>query len=182
MNNLEKQQNGLFYNSQDIEILSLQENSRKLMKEFNLCDDKLKRQEIMKKWFKKAGKNCYIEPVFFCDFGCNLTLEDNVYINTNCTILDSASVKIGANTMIASGVQICTPYHSTNPNERLKKENECAKPVIIGKNCWICAGAIILPGVTIGDGATVGAGSVVVKDVEKETVVAGNPARVIRKV
>ena len=178
----EKQLLGEFFNPSDKEIIDLQTKSRKLMREFNSEFDLEKRFKIMQEWFHSVGSGCYIEPNFYCDFGCNLTLGQNVYMNANCSILDSAEVTIGDNTMIATNVQICTPFHPITPEERLKPDNECAKSIIIGKNCWIGAGAIILPGIIIGDGSTVGAGSVVTKNVPERTVVAGNPAKIIKKV
>jgi len=178
----EKQLSGEFYYSGDSELRTLQKNSRKLMREFNATDEYIEKQDIMKKWFKSVGERSFIEGNFFCDFGCNLSLGNNVYINTGCTILDSAEVKIGDNTMIAPGVKICTASHSVIPEERLKREKVYAKPVTIGKDCWICAGAIILPGVTIGDGSTIGAGSVVTSDVPPRCIAVGIPCKRIKDI
>lgn len=179
---LEKQQSGKWYNPATKEIIDLQNKSRQYNKSYNLEMDLSKRNSIMKKWFGTVGENCHIEPVFYCDFGCNLFLGDNVYMNANCTILDSAKVIIGDNTMFGPNVQICTPYHSTIPEERKKEDFECAKIINIGKDCWLGAGVIILPGVTIGDGSTIGAGSIVTKDVPPRSVAVGSPCKVIKTV
>lgn len=179
----QKQLSGKWYNPSDIEIKRLQAQSRIFMQNFNIELDSSKRFEIMKNWFKEIGDGSFIEPHFFCDFGVHLILGKNVYINTNCTILDSALVKIGDNTMIGSGVQILTPFHPLAPNDRISKtDNEKAKPISIGKNCWIASGSIILPGITIGNGTTIGAGSVVTKDIQENSLAVGNPCKIIKRV
>ena len=180
MSELKKQQNGEWYIPTDIEITRLQDSSRILMREFNNEMDKSRRFEIMKKWFKEVGENTYIEPPLFCDFGCNFILEKNVYMNTGCTVLDSALVRIGENTMVGPNVQFYTPMHKINPEERLKQE-EKALPITIGKNCWIGGNVVILPNITIGDNCVIGAGSVVTKNIPPNSVAVGNPCSVIKK-
>ena len=182
MSEHDKQLNGEWYNSNVPEILELQDRSRLLMREFNLELDKDKRFSILKRWFKEVGQDSYIEPNFFCDFGCHMILGKGVYFNANCTVLDSAYITIGDDTWIGSGVQLCTPTHPIHPEDRMNKScAEKADPINIGKRCWIGSGAIILGGVTIGDGTTIGAGSVVVKDIPPYSVAVGNPCKVIRK-
>ena len=176
---LKKQKNGEYYIPGSQDFVKLQDKSRSFMRAFNSETDKNKRGEILKKWLKKVGDNCYIEPDFFCDFGCNLMLGNNVYFNTKCIVLDSADVEISDYTMIGSGVQICTPEHPLDIKAR-RKNLERALPVKIGKDCWIGSGAIILSGITIGDGTTIGAGSVVTKDIPPMSVAVGNPCRVIK--
>lgn len=177
---LKKQQNGEYYIPSSEIFVKLQDKSRKFMRRFNAGADKKKRGKILEKWLKKVGQDCYIEPPFFCDFGCNLILGDNVYLNTGCTVLDSAEVEIGDYTMIGSGVQICTPTHPLDIEGR-RKNLERALPVKIGKDCWIGSGAIILPGVEIGNGTVIGAGSVVTKNIPENCVAVGNPCKVIKK-
>lgn len=177
----EKQQTSQWYNPDDAEIKSLQDKSRVLMNSFNSEKDKQKRLEIMKKWLKSAGETSYIEPNVFIDFGCHVELGENVYLNTGCILLDSAKIQIGDNTMIGSGVQILTPNHPLDARERTTRQDfEIAQPVVIGKNCWIGSGAIILPNVKIGDNTTIGAGSVVTKDIPSDCVAVGNPCRVVK--
>ena len=174
-----KQKNGEYYNPKSSVFVKLQDKSRTFMQKFNKEENKNKREKILKSWLKNVGENCYIEPSFFCDYGCNLTLGNNVYFNTGCTVLDSAEVEIGDFTMVGSGVQICTPQHPLDIEER-RKDLERALPVKIGKDCWIGSGAIILAGVTIGDGTTIGAGSVVTKDIPSMSVAVGNPCKIIK--
>ena len=177
---LQKQKNGEYYIPSSKVFVDMQNKSRKFMQKFNSELNREKRVKILKKWLKSVGENCYIEPNFFCDFGCNLTLGNNVYFNTGCIVLDSAQVEIGDYTMVGSGVQICTPQHPLDIEGR-RKDLERALPVKIGNDCWIGSGAIILSGVTIGNGTTIGAGSVVTKDIPPMSVAVGNPCRVIKK-
>lgn len=123
-----------------------------------------------------VGKDACIRPPFHCDYGYNLFLGDNVFLNFNCTILDVVPVRIGSGTQIGSGVQILAADHPRDPELR-RKMLEFGRSVSIGENVWIGSGAIILPGITIADNAIIGAGSVVTHDVTAGTTVAGNPAR-----
>lgn len=123
-----------------------------------------------------VGEGCWIEAPFHCSYGVNLDLGENVYLNAGCVVLDSAPVRIGAGTMLGPGVHIyCADHHRDAGKRRAGIER--ALPVTIGADVWIGGGAILLPGVTIGDGAIVGAGAVVSRDVAPGTRVAGIPAR-----
>ena len=139
------------------------------------------RREILHRIFKTVGDNCVINPPFRCDFGSNISIGDNFTGNFNLTILDEANVVIGDNVFIGPNTSLCTVIHSLNPEER-NNGIMCARPICIGDNVWIAANVVILPGVSIGEGAVVGAGSVVTKDVPPMTIVAGNPARIIKKI
>lgn len=119
-------------------------------------------------------------PPFLCDHGHGICVGENVFINANCTFLDGAFITIGARTLIGPNVQIYTPHHPMNYMER-RLPQEYAFPVIIGEDCWIGGGAIICPGVAIGNRCVVGAGSVVTRDVPDDTMVGGNPAVVKKK-
>ncbi|MGB3316652.1 MAG: sugar O-acetyltransferase [Albidovulum sp.] len=122
------------------------------------------------------GRDCRIEAPFHCSYGINLTLGDRVYLNTGCVVLDSAPVTIGAHSMLGPGVHIyCADHH--RDAEKRHAGIERALPVTIGRDVWIGGGAIILPGVTIGDSAIVAAGAVVSRDVAPGSRVAGIPAR-----
>lgn len=122
------------------------------------------------------GEGSVVRPPFHCDYGWNIHLGSRVFINFNCVILDVAKVGIGDDTRIGPAVQIYTAEHPLDPAAR-RAGLESGRPVTIGSNVWIGGGAIILPGVRIGDDAVVGAGSVVTHDVPAGGRVAGNPAR-----
>jgi len=125
----------------------------------------------------------YIDGPVKVDYGTNLRLGKGVYINFNCTFLDTCLITIGARTLIGPG---CSFYAATHPLDPFLRNGtqgpELGKPITIGEDCWFGGSCIVLPGVTIGRGVTVGAGSVVTKDVPSFHVVAGNPARIIRKI
>lgn len=125
-----------------------------------------------------AGEGAILRPPFFCDYGSNIHLGAQVFVNYNCVILDTARVTVGEGTRIGPAVQIYCADHPRDPGLR-RSGLECGKPVTIGANAWIGGGAIILPGITIGDDAIVGAGSVVTHDVPAGATVAGNPARLL---
>ncbi len=126
-----------------------------------------------------VGEGVTIRAPFYCDYGYNIHLDDGVFINFGCVILDVVTVRIGAGTQIGPGVQILTADHPRDAAARAQML-EFGRPVTIGRNVWIGGGAIILPGMTIGDDAIVGAGSVVTRDVAANVTVAGNPARALR--
>jgi maltose O-acetyltransferase len=124
----------------------------------------------------RVGRDVVIRPPFFCDFGYNIGLGDDVFLNFNCVILDVVEVTIGDRTQIGPAVQIYAADHPRDAETR-RSGVEFGRPVRIGSDVWIGGGAIILPGVTIGDGALIGAGSVVTRDVGAGQTVTGNPAR-----
>ncbi len=186
LNEKEKMLKGLPYDASDKEL-------RKL---FFLCKDKIEkynkttykqpklRDKILRKLFNSVGKNIYIEPFFYCDYGINISVGDNVYLNANCVFLDCTEIEIGNNVLFGPGVHMYTAYHSTNPTKRFvnNKVIDIAKPIKIGNNVWIGGNVTVLPGVRIGDNVTIGAGSVVTKNVKSNTVVAGNPAKVLHNI
>jgi maltose O-acetyltransferase len=139
------------------------------------------RTEILRDLLGQLGEKVWIEPPFYCDYGDNIALADRVYLNFGCVVLDCARVEIGARTLLGPSVQVYPATHPVDPEERARGL-ELARPVTIGADVWIGGAAVIGPGVTIGDGSIVGAGSVVVADVPPRTVVAGNPARELRRV
>lgn len=139
------------------------------------------RQQIIRQVFARVGENCYIEPPFHANWGCHMHVGKNFYANFNLTVVDDADIFIGDSVMIAPNVVIATGAHPICPElrERVYQYN---LPVHIGNRVWIGAGAIVLPGVTIGDDTVIGAGSVVTKDIPSGVVAVGNPCRVLRPI
>ncbi len=179
----EKMLAGEFYNPLDEDLSAGRLRARKLVRAFNGCgpEDEEGRQRVMKEMFGAVGEGVLIEPPFACDYGDNIYLGDRVFFNFNCCILDSGRVEIGEGTKFAPFVQIYTTTHPVEASLR-REGAEYALSIRIGADVWLGGGAIICPGVTIGDGAVIGAGSVVTRDVPPESVAAGNPCRVIRRV
>lgn len=182
MNNIERRDAQLPYIS-DEAVFEEQKITRKLLYQFNTTDysdfDTLK--ALAGKILGKAGKEPFINPPFFCDYGSHIEVGDNFFANYNCTILDVAKVKIGNNVMLAPNVSIYTAGHPLHPESR-NSAYEYGISVTIGNNVWLGGNVIITPGVTIGDNAVIGAGSVVTKDIPDNAVAAGNPCRVIRMI
>ena len=183
MTEKEKMIAGEMYYAKDPELCADREKARLLFQQINKMNEleKEERDLLFYELFGTAGENLWIEPPFYCDYGYNIELGDNVFMNFNCCILDVSTVKIGSNTMFAPGVQVLTATHPIEAKPRISGV-EYAKPISIGESVWVGGNAIICPGVTIGDRVVIGAGSVVTKDVEDDVFVAGNPARVIRTI
>lgn len=141
-----------------------------------------KRDAMLKEMFAEIGEDCYIEPPFYANWGGhNVHLGDHVYANFHLTLVDDTHIYVGSNTMFAPNVTVATAGHPIEPSLR-EKAYQYNLPVHIGKNCWIGAGALIMPGVTIGDNTVIGAGSVVTKDIPANVVAVGNPCRVMREI
>ena len=134
------------------------------------------RHKVLTEIFAEGGEGAHIRAPFYCDYGYNIKIGSDVFINFNCIILDIAEVTIGEMTQIGPGVQILAADHPRDPMQRAAGL-EFGRPVRIGRNVWIGAGALVLPGVTVGDNAIIGAGSVVTRDVPAGATVVGNAAR-----
>lgn len=141
-----------------------------------------KREKLLKEMFAEIGEGCYIEPPLHANWGGhNVHFGNNVYANFNLTLVDDTHIYVGDNTMLGPNVVLATAGHPIEPSLR-EKVYQFNIPVRIGKNCWLGAGVIVLPGITIGDNTVVGAGSVVTKDLPPNVVAVGNPCRVLRPI
>ncbi|MGB5818716.1 MAG: sugar O-acetyltransferase [Saonia sp.] len=172
----------IYYQRDDKELKSKNTEAKKLTHEFNTLGpgDIEDKNRVIRKLFGKIGTNFTIEHNFQCDLGSNIAIGDNFYAGYNCVILDIAKVKIGNDCMMAPNVSVYTAGHALEPENRNKQGY--AIPVHIGNNVWIGGGSVILPGVVVGDNSVIAAGSVVTKDVEPNTVVAGNPAKFLKHI
>lgn len=184
MTEMEKMHTGDLYLPMGEEIMSVQLQTLEKLYEFNATRplEQKKRQKLMKEMFAEVGEGCYIEPPFHANWaGKNVHLGKKVYANFNFTCVDDTHIYIGDHTMIAPNVTLSTATHPILPELR-EKEYQFNMPIHIGKNCWLGAGVIVLPGVTIGDNTVVGAGSVVNKDLPANVVAVGVPCRVLRPI
>lgn len=179
-----RMQEGRLYIPYDPEILKKQYDCLEKLYEFNQTrpHDQELRQIMLKDMFAEIGDGCYIEPPFHANFGgYHVHFGNHVYANFNLTLVDDGHIYIGDKTMIGPNVTIATAGHPIHPTLRYL-EMQYNIDVHIGKNVWIGAGSVILPGVTIGDHTVIGAGSIVTKDIPSNVVAVGNPCRVLREI
>jgi maltose O-acetyltransferase len=176
----EKMLAGELYRPGDSEIQAALAANKVWMAEYNaaFAQSADQRRALLRPRLAFVGEGAVIRPPFFCDFGFNIHIGANAFLNFNCVILDVVEVSIGQGAQIGPAVQIYAADHPRDPEQR-RSGLEFGRPVRIGRNTWIGGGAIILPGVTIGDDAIVGAGAVVTRDVATGATVVGNPARTI---
>ena len=175
---------GELYLPNDPEILSEQQQYLEKLYDFNLTrpSEAEKRQKMLKEMFAEIGEGCYIEPPFHANFGGkNVHFGKGVYANFNLTLVDDTHIYVGDFTMFGPNVTVATAGHPILPELR-EQVYQYNFPVHIGRNCWIGAGAVIVPGVSIGDNTVIGAGSVVTKDIPSDVVAVGNPCRVLRPI
>lgn len=180
----EKIHTGELYLPNDPEILSEQQQYLEKLYDFNLTrpSEAEKRQKMLKEMFAEIGEGCYIEPPFHANFGGkNVHFGKGVYANFNLTLVDDTHIYVGDFTMFGPNVTVATAGHPILPELR-EQVYQYNFPVHIGRNCWIGAGAVIVPGVSIGDNTVIGAGSVVTKDIPSDVVAVGNPCRVLRPI
>ncbi|HIU31031.1 MAG TPA: sugar O-acetyltransferase [Candidatus Caccousia avistercoris] len=179
----ERMKSGKLYDPGDSEIMAEQAQWLEVLYDFNQTrpSQMERRQELMKKLFAQVGKNCYIEPPLHANWGKNTHLGDGVYANFNLTLVDDTDIYIGDHVMIGPNVTIDTGTHPVCPELR-ERGVQYNLPVIIGANVWIGAGAILLPGVRVGENSVIGAGSLVNKDIPANVVAVGSPCRVLREI
>lgn len=180
----DKMHTGELYLPGNDEILKRQTKCLDRLYDFNMTrpTEFEKRQKLMKEMFAEIGDGCYIEPPFHANFGgTHCHWGDHIYANFNLTMVDDTHIYVGDYTMFGPNVTIATAGHPILPELR-EKAYQYNAPVHIGKNCWLGAGVIVLPGITIGDNVVIGAGSIVTKDLPPNVVAVGNPCRILRKI
>ena len=179
----EKMLAGKYYDPNDPELLNMRLQTRLATEKLNQTSmtNTKERTKLIKLLFGSTGTNIHIENNFNCDYGKNINVGENFYVNFNCVILDVAQVRIGDNCFIAPQVGIYTATHPIDPAARISGI-EYAKPITIGNNCWIGGNATINPGVTLGHNVVVASGSVVTKSFGDNVVIGGNPAKIIKDV
>ncbi|MDF0677012.1 MAG: sugar O-acetyltransferase [Nitrospira sp.] len=179
----EKMLAGELYRSADPELVADTQRAQRLLADYNVTPIEAveARMALLRRLCGSVGDGAVVRPLFSCDYGYNIRLGRNAFINFNCIFLDCAPIEIGDNLQMGPAVQLYTAAHPLEADVR-RSGLEYARPIRIGSDVWIGGGAIVLPGVTIGEGAVIGAGSVVVRDVPPGSVVVGNPARVSRAV
>ena len=182
MTSKERREKGMLFLADDADWAEMK-HARRLLQELNTVDrtDFGRIREIVNALFGKSDESTFLNPPFYCDYGYNIEVGKNCFINYNCTILDNAKVTIGDNCLLAPNVSIYTAGHSLYPDTR-NLGYEYGIEIKIGDNVWIGGNTVICPGVHIGSNVVIGAGSVVTKDIPDWSFAAGNPCRVIRKI
>ena len=184
MTEQEKIHSGAIYQPSDPEIMTEQLAYLDLMDEYNRIPRRCQQERaaMLPKLFAEVGENCYIESPYFANWGGHhVHLGKNVYANAGLKLVDDTQIYIGDYTMLGPNVVLATAGHPIDPELR-QKGLQYNLPVRIGRNCWLGAGVIVMPGVTIGDNTVIGAGSIVTKDIPSGVVAVGNPCRVLREV
>ena len=179
MTEREKMLSGALYASEDPELAAARIRARTLCGRLNQTppEEREAQEEIIRRLFASVGENSTVNPVFWCDYGSNITAGDNFYVNYNCVILDCAPVTFGDNVFIAPNCGFYTAGHPLDAPTR-NAGLEYARPITVGSDVWFGGNVVVLPGVTIGSGSVIGAGSVVTRDIPDNRVAAGNPCRV----
>ncbi len=180
----ERMESGMLYDPTENELFEEQSACLETLYEFNQTrpSEGEKRAAILKEMFAEIGEGCYIEPPFHANWGGkHVHFGNKVYANFNLTMVDDTDIYVGDAVMFGPNVTVATAGHPVLPSLR-EKAIQYNIPVRIGRNVWIGAGAVILPGVTIGENSVIGAGSVVTRDIPANVVAVGNPCRVLREI
>lgn len=179
----ERMLRGEEYIGDDPDLRADHARAQALLQRYNATgeDERDLRAELLRELFGSVGDGVTVKPPLRCDYGMLVEIGHRTFVNYDCVLLDVARIEIGADCQIGPRVQLLCAKHPLDPDRR-KAGWESGAPIKVGDNCWIGAGAIVLPGVELGANSVVGAGAVVTRDVPPGAVVAGNPARVLREV
>ena len=192
MTEKEKMLAGKIYDTSDKELAATRLKAHKLSARYNNVfeDEEDIRNKILSELIPNIGKGTYMQGPIQFDYGAFTTFGENCYANFNFTVLDICPVTIGDNVFFGPNCMLATPVHPFRYQERNIKykedgtayDDEYAKPITIGSNCWLASNVVVIGGVTIGEGCVIGAGSVVTRDIPANSLAAGNPCRVIREI
>ena len=192
MTEKEKMLAGKIYDTSDEELAAMRLKAHKLSERYNSVfeDEEDIRNKILSELIPNIGKGTYMQGPIQFDYGAFTTFGENCYANFNFTVLDICPVTIGDNVFFGPNCMLATPVHPFRYQERNIKykedgtayDDEYAKPITIGSNCWLASNVVVIGGVTIGEGCVIGAGSVVTRDIPANSLAAGNPCRVIREI
>lgn len=182
MTEVEKMLAGELYDYSDPEALELNFQAHERIERLNTTPYRNQKayRAALRELIPGMPESSFLITPFFCDFGFRIQIGENVVINYNCTFLDGGGISIGNHTLIGPNCQLYTPHHPVDYRER-RKPVETGRPIRIGADCWLGGGVIVCPGVTIGDRCIIAAGSVVTHDIPDDSLAAGNPAVVKRK-
>ena len=182
MTSKERREKGMLFIADEQDWVEMK-NARKLLQTLNNMDrsDFSGINSLVRELFGRADESTFLNPPFFCDYGSNIFVGKNCFINYNCTILDNGRVQLGDNCMLAPNVSIYTAGHALYPDSR-NLGYEYGIDVTIGNNVWIGGNTVILQGISIGDNVVIGAGSVVTKDIPDNCIAAGNRCKVIKSI
>lgn len=191
MTEKEKMLGGQPYRSRDPELLTMYLRARDVLKEAQAIEpaDFAGRVAVLRRLFGALGDGSWIEAPFHCDYGENIRIGSDCFVNANCVFLDCNRITIGDGVLIGPAVQLYTPTHPLSAADRIRQDDGTARPyyvtaahpIAIGDRCWIGGGTIVMPGVTIGADTTIGAGSVVTRSIPAGCLALGNPCRVVRR-
>lgn len=190
MREKEKMLLGEYYNSRDTELIDAYHGAKELLQDYNSLNSRNleRRKSILEELFHFVGEGVWVEAPFYCDYGENISIGENTFINFNCVFLDDNKITIGKNSLIAPNVQIYTAIHPLKAHERIITDEQgtryltAAKPVSIGDSVWIGGNCVIMPDITIGNNVTIGAGSVVTKNIPDNKLAFGNPCKIIKSI
>jgi maltose O-acetyltransferase len=174
---------GELYLADDPEIAAAQARAQGLQERYNATrhDEPEVRDRLLRELLGEVGEGVVVRPPFYCDYGSHIAIGSRTFLNYDCVLLDVAPIRIGAACQLATRVQLLTATHPVDPEPR-RLGWESADPIELGDNVWLGGGAVVCPGVSIGEDTVVGAGAVVTRDLPAGVVAAGVPARVVREI